>query len=164
MTQEFHCPISFHLTKHGAIPGRPGPDTYRLAMKYWEDTCPVTLLGVQVPEIALQHFTEGTVKGVHIETLVQDSVAKKALGYPNHLVMGVLLKDGTRLSVTPAKLRSALWRYVLIGGALTVAGAALVWGGQTVFGIATLLAGTHVFRTGMDVPHTQFWGHWADVK
>lgn len=163
MTTEFHCPKSFELTKHDTPRGRLERASYWLKMNYKNDGCPLVLLGVHVSPEALALFAAGNVKGAHVETLVQASVAKKALGYANYVVMGVETMDGTLVPLIPGKLRSAFWGRVGLGLALTIAGIALLGLVNNFYAVSMLLAGTHVFRTGMDVPHTPFWGHFPHV-
>lgn len=131
-------------------------------MNYGIGRTPVLLPGVHLSPAAIRFFESGEVARAHVETLVTDSVAKRALGYPNYVVMGVELKNGERVSVIPRALRSAfVWRGGL-GLALTAAGLALLNTANTGLAFGLILVGSHVLRTALGVPHKAFWGHFPD--
>lgn len=162
MTTEFHRPNSFEIEKHVAAPGARVPNTYWVNMSHGEGRRGILLPGVYLSPEAVALFESKKVVAAHIETLVTDSVGKKALGYPNYVVMGVELADRTKISVVPRQIKSVLWKYVTVGIGLTTLGLFLL--SASPYAFALVLLGTHVLRTGLSVPHKNFWGHFPTLK
>ena len=132
--------------------------TYKVRLHYQEGGVPIVLMGVLVPPSALEQFDLENVRGLHIETMVSNSLAKKSAGYANYVVMAIEMKDGSRRVTIPASMRSAYKRWAVSGALISVGGLTLFGLGLPSFGAAALLVGSHVFRTGMSVPHKPYWG------
>lgn len=115
-------------------------------------------LHVHVPRQLQGNFERGEVVGFAMEQLQTNTAAAKAFPVqPSAVVLGVDLKNGQRVNVTPAELDRAFWRCMLAGG-LTVLGGTVVaacFGSTLAAALAAL--GTHFWRTGWQIPRRPAW-------
>lgn len=158
MIPTLHVPCALTLTPanvdgvHGAV-----EDLFTLRIQYVKDGLWQVHLAAHVPKSLQEAMSSGKVESFHLETLEPNSPAAAALpGHPTYLILGVRLKDGPELHGVPQVLRSARIGLLVAGTGLSAIGAGLIWWAHPWLGAACFATGTHLIRTGRQVPSRPF--------
>ena len=145
MNPTFHRPLGFDFEPLDAFANADVSDNFLLKLWYCQNGNKQIFVRVYIPKTLQPAFLRGDVTGIHIETLELNSVtAQQFPGQPRYLVLGVQLKDDTRLAEVPAVLQHA-WRVnAAAGGIGALVGLALLvtpyaWAGAVVLVVASRL-------------------------
>lgn len=158
MNLSVHYPLRFELLpRKTSNTGLPPVNLYVLRMQYKEGghfyEYPCTYL---VPDAA-KLIASGEVSGVSLSTVKLRGLAQRQLpGGPDYVVMGVELRDGTRISTLPPVYRRTVARYAAIG-VLAGLGGALLVNDHAVCGLLLFALGTHFVRSAFEIPIKPFW-------
>lgn len=129
------------------------PELFDLELRLRPEGEPVRYWNVYIPKSLRAALADGAVKGIYLETLALDSLAYRVLpGDPRYIVLGLVTRANDRLTETPRVLLRAR-QLCLIGGTILVVlgmGALLI--GHALAGALAVVAGTHCWRTGAQVP------------
>lgn len=162
MNPSFHNLHRIEAVRTLAVPEQDGNDIFSLQLLYREGGSPQHYLGVNVAPDVLNAIQGDQVVGLHIVTLAMNGLASSLIpGQPTHIVMGVVLRDGRRLSSVPAAYRVVKWFGVTlcISGMLAGVGISLAADNVAWLGVALLLASSHVLRSVCNLPTKPFWGY-----
>lgn len=157
MLPTLHRPFALQLEPANGTPGRSREDLFTLRMRYRPEGDWQTHLCVHVPKSLLPAITNCEVESVHLETLNTNEPAARCLpGRPAYLVLGVRTRDGGEYIGIPAAVRNARKFRLVAGVGLVATGGILLWLPAAWLGTMLVVFGTHVFRTGLQVPHNPF--------
>jgi hypothetical protein len=115
---------------------------------------------VHIDKRMVSLFERREVVGFSVEPLGNNSLAAKALALsaqPRSVVLGVELRDGRRLSCTPAPLTRAIRQQLLIGVIGLAGGLGVAFLHQSIAAAALAGLATHFFRNAWAVPRKPAW-------
>lgn len=157
MNPTFHRPLGFDFEPLTSSTNADVSDNFLLKIWYRPSGDKQTFFRVYVPKTLQPAFLREDVCGLHLETLEPNSTAFLQLpGQPSYLVLGVQLKDGTRLAEVPDVLQHA-WRVNAAAGVIGgVVGAALLFTPYPWAGAIALLIGSHFWAQARSIPLRPF--------
>lgn len=161
MNPSFHSLHRLEAVRTLDQPDRDGNDIFTLQLFYREKGSPQHYLGVHVEPDVLNAIQGDQVVGLHIVTLGMNGLATSlVIGKPTYIVLGVVLRDGTKVSSVPRvyQVVKGFGIALCIGGML--AGVSVLSAGTLAWlGVALLLASSHVLRSVCTLPTEPFWGY-----
>ena len=154
----FYRPYQVESIATTFSPPRPTPDLFNIRLNHGEGKDLQHFLMVHIPPNVQSAFAQGTVRGLHLESLETNGVASRALpGQPRYAVLGVELADGSAMSCAPPVLHTLFKRKLAIAAALCLIGGLMGATPYPWFGGLLAGLGTHFARTAFGIPRRPFW-------
>ncbi len=160
MIATLHLPTSFRLVPCLDGEARPNTDLFDLTMAYRPGGQELRYTRVHVQSNLIPYLKPEDVYGLHLETLADHELARKLLpGKPEHVIMGALtIGNYQKLQVRaiPVRLKWGFRFTISLAVMSVVAGIAMLTAGSDLLVLSLLAIGSHVYRTGLSIPHLAF--------